>query len=92
MRDNGYEVGYCFHSDYHKKGFAKESLLALIKYIKEQKSVVRLSAGTALDNLPSVKLLTSLGFRQTGTEKVSFYQDADGHDIVFDGGIFELEL
>lgn len=25
-------------------------------------------------------------------EKVSFYKDADGNDIVFDGGVFELML
>ena len=41
--------------------------------------------------MPSVSLLHALGFRQTGTEAVSFYQDADGNDIVFDGGIFELD-
>ena len=46
-------------------------------------------SGTALDNVPSVRLLLSLGFRQTGTEKVSFYKDKDGKAIFFDGGIFE---
>jgi len=25
-------------------------------------------------------------------EKVSFYRDADGNDIVFDGGIFERQI
>lgn len=25
-----------------------------------------------------------------GTENVSFYKDAEGNDIVFEGGIFEL--
>ena len=47
------------------------------------------SAGTAINNTPSVKLLTSLGFKLVEQEKVSFYKDADGNDIVFDGGIFE---
>jgi len=31
-----------------------------------------------------------LGFQLIGTEDVSFYQDAQGNDIVFEGGIFEL--
>lgn len=92
IRDHGYEVGYCFHSDYHRKGYARESLSALVKHIQAQGATVRLSAGTALHNLPSVRLLTSLGFKQIGTEQVSFYQDADGADIIFDGGIFELNL
>ena len=45
-----------------------------------------------MNNLPSRGLVKSLGFSQIGAEKVSFYKDADGNDIVFDGGIFELNL
>ena len=33
----------------------------------------------------------SLGFKLIGKEKVSFYKDAAGNDIVFDGGIFMLD-
>ena len=88
---NGYESGYCFHSDYHGKGYAKESYLALINLFSD-KGIKRLMAGTALKNIPSVRLLNSLGFKQIGTEKVSFYQDEDGNDIYFDGGIFELKM
>ena len=51
----------------------------------------RITAGTALKNISSVKLLKSLGFIQVGTEKVSFHKDENGKDIVFDGGIFELK-
>lgn len=28
IRENGYEVGYCFHSAYHGKGYAKEIPMA----------------------------------------------------------------
>lgn len=91
IRENGYEIGYCFHSAYHGKGYAKESLSALIESMRGI-GVKRLSAGTALNNTPSVRLLDSLGFRMVGTEKVSFYKDSEGNDIVFEGGIFELML
>lgn len=91
QRETGHEVGYSFHSAYHGKGYAKEALTALLAHLRGQ-GFTRFSAGTALANTPSVKLLTALGFRLAGTEKVSFYKDADGQDIVFDGGIFELEL
>ncbi|WP_165443979.1 GNAT family N-acetyltransferase [Lachnoclostridium sp. Marseille-P6806] len=87
----GYEIGYCFHSDYHGKGYAKESISGALAYLKNKGSL-RITAGTALKNTPSVHLLHSLGFHQTGTEKLSFYKDADGKDIVFDGGIYELLL
>ena len=91
IRENGHEIGYCFHSAYHSKGYAKESHLALFDYIRKL-GISRLTAGTALNNKPSVSLLKSLGFELIETEKVSFYKDVDGNDIVFDGGVFELLL
>lgn len=90
-RENGYELGYCFHSAYHGKGYARESHLALINYMRGL-GIQRLTAGTALHNTPSVALLQALGFALIGTERVSFYKDAAGRDIVFDGGVFELNL
>ena len=90
IRENGHEIGYCFHSAYHRKGYAKESHLALFGYMKTL-GITKFSAGTALNNAPSVKLLTSLGFKLVAQEKVSFYKDAMGNDIVFNGGIFEME-
>lgn len=88
IRENEHEIGYCFHSAYHGKGYAKESHLALFDYLRTL-GIKKFSAGTALNNTPSVKLLTSLGFKLVEQEKVSFYKDADDNDIVFDGGIFE---
>ena len=90
IRENGYEIGYCFHSAYHGKGYAKESMLALFDYLRTL-SITNFSARTALNNTPSVKLLTSLGFKLVEREKVSFYKDIMGNDIFFDGGIFEME-
>lgn len=90
-REIGYEIGYCFHSAYHGKGYARESLAALIEYMRAV-GVKRFTAGTALNNTPSVRLLDSLNFHLAGREKVSFYKDSEGNDIVFDGGIFELML
>ena len=31
-------------------------------------------------------------FKQVGKERVSFYKDEFGNDMVFEGGIFELEI
>ncbi len=91
IRDGGYEIGYGFHSAYHGMGFAGESLSALMAHMKAH-GVIKLTAGTALENTPSVRLLTSLGFRLTQVEQVSFYKDENGKEIVFDGGVFEKEL
>ena len=90
-RRDGYEIGYCFHLDYHGKGYARESLAALMEYMKSI-GTAKLTAGTAIHNTPSVKLLSSLGFVRTKAEKVSFYKDECGNDIVFDGGVYEKIL
>lgn len=89
IRENGYEIGYCFHSAYHGKGYAKECHLALFDYLYGI-GITRFIVRTAMKNIPSVSLLKSMGFKQIGSEKVAFYKDAAGNDIVFDGGIFEL--
>ena len=90
-RESGYEIGYCFHSNYHGKGYARESISAILAVMKD-KGAANITARTALNNTPSVRLLASLGFKQTGTEEVSFYKDAEGNDITFEGGTYELLL
>ena len=88
---DGYECGYCFHSDFHGKGYAGESLQALLKELAGGRRT-RFTAGTALQNIRSVRLLHSLGFVKTGEEPVSFYQDENGEDVVFTGGVFALDV
>ena len=89
IREDSHERGYCFSSDYHGKGYAKESHLALFDYLCTL-GITKFTARTAINNTPSVSLLKSLGFELTGTENVSFYKDAQGNDMVFQGGIFKL--
>lgn len=88
-REDSYEIGYCFHSDYHGMGYARESHRALFDYLRTL-GIAKFTVGTGLSNTPSVALLKALGFELIGTENVSFYKDAQGNDIVFEGGIFEL--
>ncbi len=90
-RKVGYEIGYCFHSAYQGKGYARESISVLLDAMKA-KGASCILAGTALKNTPSVRLLSYLGFKLTGTEKVSFYKDEAGNGIVFDGGLYKLML
>lgn len=89
--DAGYECGYCFHSDYHGKGYARESLVAVLSTLLGDGSDTCI-ARTALKNLPSVKLLRTIGFEKIGEESVSFYTDAQGNTISFEGGIFAYHL
>ena len=80
-----YDLGYCFHSAYQGKGYAWESASALLEYLASQGAVV-FTAGTALDNLPSRRLLERLGFALVSTEQVAFVEN-----FSFLGGCFRLE-
>ncbi len=85
------ETGYCFLSEFHGKGYAREALEALLQLLKDrgEKKIV---AGTALKNLPSCRLLDALGFRLTGTELLAFHEDEEGRPLMFFGGRFERDL
>lgn len=85
--ENGYDVGYCFHSSCHGKGYAYESLKALINYFADKYKVNVFTAGTALKNIPSCRLLEKLGFQRVSEEQVSF----DGK-FYFQGGNFVLKI
>ncbi|MDD6283847.1 MAG: GNAT family N-acetyltransferase [Firmicutes bacterium] len=72
-KDGGtYDLGYCFHSLYHSKGYAYESTKALIEYYVDECGATGFTAGTAIYNTPSCRLLEKLGFVRASTETVSF--------------------
>lgn len=82
-----YDLGYCFHSAYHANGYAYESITALLKYFVDECGAIGFTAGTAIENIPSCRLLEKLGFVCISTETVSF-----DHVFSFKGGKFELSI
>lgn len=78
-----YDLGYCFHSAYQGNGYTFESCSALMYHLEQYCDVKCFTAGTALKNTRSCRLLEKLGFSLQGTEMLSFH---DG--IVFEGGQF----
>lgn len=85
---DSYDLGYCFRSDCHGKGYAYEACAALLRYMTEKRNVKVFTAGMALKNLPSCRLLGKLGFVLEKTETLSFQRDENGNDITFEGGVF----
>lgn len=83
-----FDLGYCFHSAYHGKGYAFEACSELMNYINKNYKIKNFTAGTALKNIPSCGLLSRLGFVLKETECLSFHKDEAGNDITFEGGIF----
>lgn len=80
-----YDLGYCFHSAYHSNGYAYESTKAVLEYCISKHGITHFTAGTAIDNTPSCRLLKKLGFVCTSTQTVSF-----DNTFSFQGGNFEL--
>ena len=55
------EVWYKIHSDYWKKGYATESLKAIIVFGFETLQLHRIEAGCAVNNIGSIKVLEKAG-------------------------------
>ena len=90
--NESYDLGFCFHSDYQGNGYAYESCSALMEHMTKGRGVKAFTAGTALKNTPSCKLLGRLGFVLENTETLSFHKDQSGNDITFEGGIYRKEI
>lgn len=82
-KEGSLDLGYGFDSSVHGRGYASESITALMEWLESTGEVAQFTAGTALENAPSMRLLKRLGFEQTGEEEVCFYE---GHP--FRGGFF----
>lgn len=87
LENGGLDLGYGFHSSAHGKGYAFESISALMELLGQVGIAEKFTAGTALQNTPSVQLLYRLGFVKVGEEEVCFYE---GHPFL--GGMFEKRL
>lgn len=85
-------LGYCIHSQYQGKGYGTEAVIELIRYVKEELKLKKLITCTAQENIPSVRLLTSVGFMKTGESSASFVKDEKGNPVEFLGFSYELLL
>lgn len=84
------DLGYGFHSVAQGKGYALEGCQALMEEMTRRFQVEGFTAGTALANVPSRRLLGKLGFQLLGTEELAFHEDSEGKPLVFQGGIFGM--
>lgn len=63
------QIGYKFDPLYHHQGFALEALGASIRIAAAECSLHRIEAYVLPSNLPSIRLLTRLGFELEGTAR-----------------------
>ncbi|PWV48899.1 GNAT family N-acetyltransferase [Chitinophaga sp. S165] len=60
------EIGITISHLEQKKGYAKEALLAILKFLFEEKQIHRVVETVDAENIASINLLKSVGFRQEG--------------------------
>jgi aminoglycoside 6'-N-acetyltransferase len=74
------EIGYTLARPYQGRGLASEGVSRLIDYAFCDLGLERIVAHTDVDNLPSVRLLERLGFRQQARLAASFRQGQEWRD------------
>ena len=85
-------LGYCIHTQYQGIGYGTEAVNEIIRYARDELKLNKLITGTVQNNIPSVSLLSAVGFKKTGESNGSFVADDKGHPIEFIGNSYELIL
>lgn len=85
-------LGYCINSQYQGKEYGTEAVNEIIRYAKEELKIYKLVTGTAKNNIPSVRLLSAVGFKKVGENIDSFAKDENGNPIEFIGYSYEMLL
>ncbi|NBU23550.1 MAG: N-acetyltransferase [Actinobacteria bacterium] len=78
----GFEIGYTIATRFQRQGFAKESVTALLAYLLQELGAKRVIATPDRRNLPSIRLLKSLGFVQR--EERSWEEFFKGENVTVD--------
>ena len=74
------EIGYSVDPVYRRQGLARESITALFDWAGATHGVHRFVASISPTNEPSLRLASSFGFVQVGTQ----IDDIDGLELVFE--------
>ncbi len=69
------ELGYRILPDHQRRNYVQEALQALIPWLIDVHHIHRFVAVAAVENVASVKILRTLGFRQEGHFRESFLRD-----------------
>ena len=69
IRENGYEIGYCFHSAYHGKGYATEALLRVLSFGFHELNLHRIEARYLENNLASRRVMERVGMTFEGIKR-----------------------
>ncbi|KXZ23640.1 acetyltransferase [Bacillus nakamurai] len=74
------QAGYEIHPEYWRNGYAFEAVSNVLSYGFEVMKLCRIGAVVFLDNAPSHKLLTKMGFQMEGVLRGYMNQNGMSHD------------
>lgn len=74
------EVGYTIFEPHRGRGYATESVRALLEWARTEYRVCHFLASVAPENAPSLAIVRRLGFVETGR----VWDDEDGEELVFE--------
>jgi ribosomal-protein-alanine N-acetyltransferase len=73
------EIGYALIPSERRKGYGTEAVVIMVDYLFLSKNIVRIQAGTNVENEASQKVLVKAGFRKEGiSRKEVFVREANG--------------
>lgn len=75
----GVEFGYTVYAPFRRQGYAREACAALMKWAYEQQQVQRFVVTIQPDNIPSIRLAETFGFRWIG----SHIDEVDGLEDIY---------
>lgn len=84
------EIWYKYFPQYWGKGFASETVKALLDFGFQDLQLQRIEAGCAVGNIGSVKVLEKSGFTKEGRQRKTLHLE-DGWSDHFDFGILRSE-
>lgn len=67
------EIGFRFFREYQKKGYATESVIALINYVKIVLNATKVKSRCFKENVASKALIERTGFKKVNEDKTHYY-------------------
>ena len=84
------EIGYSIAPAYQRKGYAYEALSALLTLLQKELKLELVTAGTLPGNIPSINLLSKLGFQSEGIRRKAVWHE--GIDATVDLQYFYSDM
>jgi len=80
LAPGGIELGYTVFAAHRRQGYAREACAALMQWARQEHGVDRFVVSISPDNVPSLRLAESFGFRKIG----SHMDEIDGLEYIFE--------